>query len=204
MLRWFFAARPALRSVSTGQRKHLLVSRTSTKHTIASRPYGTSSGRGNTHAEFQDEVSGARDLGITQGHLPLSDNQRRTIYALSTPPGKGGVAVVRISGPDALQIWEAMVDRGITPGRGSHPAPWHMYRCKITHPSSGEVLDDGLAVYFKGSSFYGRPWLSSRAVFYSTEVFYHGGRRGVAHPLWSSRRIFSALGVVLRPHLSAC
>ncbi|EPT03112.1 hypothetical protein FOMPIDRAFT_1035518 [Fomitopsis schrenkii] len=138
MLRWFFAARPALRSVSTGQRKHLLVSRTSTKHTIASRPYGTSSGRGNTHAEFQDE-----------GHLPLSDNQRRTIYALSTPPGKGGVAVVRISGPDALQIWEAMVDRGITPGRGSHPAPWHMYRCKITHPSSGEVLDDGLAVYFK-------------------------------------------------------
>jgi hypothetical protein len=41
--------------------------------------------------------------------LPLSDAQRKTIYALSTPPGKSGIAVIRISGPDALCVWQRMV-----------------------------------------------------------------------------------------------
>ena len=41
--------------------------------------------------------------------LPLSDAQRRTIYALSTPPGRSGVAVIRVSGPDALGVWQRMV-----------------------------------------------------------------------------------------------
>lgn len=35
----------------------------------------------------------------------LSDAQRRTIYALSTPPGKAGIAIIRVSGPDALDVW---------------------------------------------------------------------------------------------------
>lgn len=151
MLRCWLSSHSALRSVSAGQLNHLLVSRPSAKST---RYYAPPPGQGNTPAGFQDAVSRARDLDITQGPLPLSDNQRRTIYALSTPPGKGGVAVVRISGPDALQVWDAMVDRGGTPRRG-HPAPWRMYRCKVTHPGNGEVLDDGLAVYFKGLSLYG-------------------------------------------------
>ncbi|OCH95896.1 tRNA modification GTPase TrmE [Obba rivulosa] len=84
----------------------------------------------------------------------LSEAQRRTIYALSTPPGKAGVAVIRISGPDALDVWRNMVmstsatSKGKAPERG--PEPWKMHRCRIVHPESGEVLDDGLAVYFKG------------------------------------------------------
>lgn len=151
MLRcWHSAASPVLRSVLASQRKHPLVSRTSAKHTVASRRYGTSSSRGGTPSEYQYEVSAAKDLALTQGQLPLTDNQRQTIYALSTPPGKGGVAVIRISGPDALQVWRTMVNRWSSSER-SLPAPWHMYRCKVTHPSNGDVLDDGIAVYFRGS-----------------------------------------------------
>ena len=83
----------------------------------------------------------------------MSDAQRRTIYALSTPPGKGGVAVIRISGPDALQVWRSMVrtraqEKGKT--REWKPEPWKMYRCSVVHPESGGVLDDGLAVFFEG------------------------------------------------------
>lgn len=85
--------------------------------------------------------------------LPLSDTQRSTIYALSTPPGKAGVAVIRISGPDALNIWRAMVCHGSSASKGKRstrePIPWKMYKCGIVHPASGDSLDDGLAVYFK-------------------------------------------------------
>lgn len=82
--------------------------------------------------------------------LVLSDAQRNTIYALSTPPGKAGVAVVRISGPDALQVWRDMVLRKGT-GKEQSPTPWKMYRCDVRHPRSQELLDSGLAVYFKGT-----------------------------------------------------
>ncbi|EAU88664.2 tRNA modification GTPase GTPBP3 [Coprinopsis cinerea okayama7 len=80
--------------------------------------------------------------------LVLSDAQRSTIYALGTPPGKAGVAVVRVSGPDALETW-----RGMVKGSGGHettPQPWKLKRCRIVHPQNGETIDDGLAVFFKG------------------------------------------------------
>ncbi|OSD01803.1 tRNA modification GTPase TrmE [Trametes coccinea BRFM310] len=85
--------------------------------------------------------------------LPLSDAQKRTIYALSTPPGKAGVAVIRISGPDALEVWRRIVQTyrsGKGKARESVPEPWKMHRCRIVHPLSGDILDDGLAVFFKG------------------------------------------------------
>ncbi|KAF8211538.1 tRNA modification GTPase GTPBP3 [Mycena galopus ATCC 62051] len=75
----------------------------------------------------------------------LSDAQRSTIYALSTPPGKAGVAVVRVSGPNALDVWSRVVKT-----RKRLHEPWKMERCQIIHPETGETLDDGLAVFFKG------------------------------------------------------
>lgn len=88
---------------------------------------------------------------------PLSDAQRQTIYALSTPPGKAGVAVVRVSGPDALQVWRRMVQ---TQKRSQDVSPeaWKMERCRIAHPENGEMLDDGLAVYFRGKCCSSRGW----------------------------------------------
>lgn len=92
--------------------------------------------------------------------LTLSDAQRRTIYALSTPPGKAGVGVVRLSGPSVPEVWKRMVK----PTRKARkhdtstttrelPEPLKMERCRFINPETGEVLDDGLAVYFKGAHF---------------------------------------------------
>ena len=86
---------------------------------------------------------------LSPGELVRSDAQRRTIYALSTPPGKAGVAVVRISGPDALDVWRKMIKP--SKQKRSQPEPWTMERCRITDPQTNEILDDGLAVFFKGS-----------------------------------------------------
>ncbi|KAF4574437.1 mitochondrial splicing system protein [Pleurotus pulmonarius] len=84
-----------------------------------------------------------------------SDAQRSTIFALSTPPGKAGVAVIRVSGPDALHVWKRLIRnarrRGdLGNGLYFQPEQRKMEKCKIVHPESGEVLDDGLAVFFKG------------------------------------------------------
>src|ERR1700734_412878 len=87
------------------------------------------------------------------GELVLSHAQRRTIFALSTPPGKAGVAVVRISGPDALDAWKKMV-KPYSMAKKNHPEPWKMERCHITDPQTNETLDDGLAVFFKGKQLH--------------------------------------------------
>lgn len=80
--------------------------------------------------------------------LVWSDAQRSTIYALSTHPGKAGIAVVRISGPDTLDVWRNVVKPYSAAKK--NPEPWKMERCRITDPQTHEIIDDGLAVFFKG------------------------------------------------------
>lgn len=102
-----------------------------------SRPY-TNLSRAGTASTCRDPAD-----------LALSDSQRKTIYALSTPPGKAGIGVVRVSGPDAMEVWRNVVRTA--KGHPMHmPRPWTMERCRVVHPQSGEVIDDGLAVFFKG------------------------------------------------------
>ncbi|KAF5363775.1 hypothetical protein D9756_000881 [Leucocoprinus leucothites] len=98
--------------------------------------------------------------------LTRSDAQRKTIYALSTPPGKGGVAVTRVSGPEALEVWKRMVRPYKT---RSQPTSWKLERCRIVHPDNpDEVIDDGLSVFFQApKSFTTEPTL---------ELHTHSGR----------------------------
>lgn len=83
--------------------------------------------------------------------LTVTDAQRKTIFALSTPPGKGGVAIVRISGPDSLLVWNTMIRSPKTEKKLAEPVPWKLQRCQIVHPENKSLIDDGLAVYFKGA-----------------------------------------------------
>ncbi|KIJ70366.1 hypothetical protein HYDPIDRAFT_23478 [Hydnomerulius pinastri MD-312] len=102
------------------------------------------------HVSYRASVSG-QSAGIDTIREPArSDAQRRTIYALSTPPGKAGVAVIRVSGPDALRVWHA-VTRGIQRRVASKkPAPWVAELREVIDPVTGEKLDDGLVLFFKG------------------------------------------------------
>ena len=63
-----------------------------------------------------------------------------TIYALSTAPGKAGLAVFRISGPHAkLALSELSQRRKL-------PEPRKATRCCLVDPGSGEVIDDAIGI----------------------------------------------------------
>ncbi len=62
-----------------------------------------------------------------------------TIAAIATPPGQGGVGIVRLSGPKCRAIAEAMI--------GLLPQPRHAH---LTHfnDTSGQLIDEGIALFF--------------------------------------------------------
>ena len=70
----------------------------------------------------------------------MSNTSQDTIVAIATAPGRGGVGVVRLSGPQALAIAKAICgDRELTP-RMAHFARFR--------DAAAEVIDEGLAIYF--------------------------------------------------------
>lgn len=68
----------------------------------------------------------------------------KTIYALSTVFGKSGIAVIRISGPDAL-----CVIKEITKIDVEHIKSRYAYYTPIIDKNSKELLDKTLVIYFK-------------------------------------------------------
>src|SRR5262245_59072385 len=87
-----------------------------------------------------------------------------TIFALASAPGRAGIAVVRVSGPDAGAALGAL-------GCAS-PAPRRATRAKF-HDSAGALIDDGLILWFPApSSFTGED---------VAELHIHGGRAVLAH-----------------------
>ena len=64
-----------------------------------------------------------------------------TIAAIATPPGTGGIGIVRLSGTRALAIAEALSQSELDPGK-------IQFRSFIDN--TGEAIDHGLCLYFKG------------------------------------------------------
>lgn len=78
-----------------------------------------------------------------------------TIAAVATPPGRGGVGVLRVSGPLAAAIATALC--------GSPPPPRHACLRHFTD-AHGDVIDQGLALFFPGPrSFTGEDVLELQA-----------------------------------------
>lgn len=73
-----------------------------------------------------------------------------TIVAPATPPGEGGVAIVRLSGPDAESLLVQVFFGKTTPTRmESH----RLYHGKLRHPD-GHLLDEVLAVMMRAPHSY--------------------------------------------------
>jgi len=64
-----------------------------------------------------------------------------TIAAIATPPGRGGVGVVRVSGPGTAALAKAVLGKDLQPRR-AYFLPFL--------DADGSVLDSGLALYFPG------------------------------------------------------
>jgi len=83
---------------------------------------------------------------------------RDTIAAIATPAGRGGIGVVRLSGPGVSGIAAALI--------GQVPEPRSATFCAFRDPR-GELIDEGVALYFPAPrSYTGEPVL---------ELHGHGG-----------------------------
>jgi tRNA modification GTPase len=67
-----------------------------------------------------------------------------TIVALSTPPGRSGIGVVRISGSDSLKIL-----RTLLAAESYNPPPSVLSLKSLIDPNTGETLDEALVCFFK-------------------------------------------------------
>ncbi|MGE4529655.1 MAG: tRNA uridine-5-carboxymethylaminomethyl(34) synthesis GTPase MnmE [Rhodospirillaceae bacterium] len=67
--------------------------------------------------------------------------ERATIFAPATAPGRAGVAVLRLSGPRTFAALTALCGRAAFPPRA-------MVAVRVSDPKTGEAIDRGLAVCF--------------------------------------------------------
>lgn len=83
-----------------------------------------------------------------------------TVAAIATPAGQGGIAVIRISGADALNVLRRVF---------THRGPYRsrtLYYGHVTDPD-GDILDEAMAVFMKGPKTYTREDVA--------EIQCHGG-----------------------------
>lgn len=104
-------------------------------------------------------------------------SQRGTIAALATAPGRAAIAVIRVSGPEALNMLAKLGARSPEPRKAMLQA--------LRDPETGEVLDRALALFFPSPASYTGEDMA--------ELHVHGGR-AVAE---SVLRALGALGVLI-------
>src|SRR5262245_63957912 len=115
-----------------------------------------------------------------------------TIAAVATPPGEGGIGVVRVSGRDALPILERL----FVPARRGAWRPFRMRFGRVV-AETGTALDEALAVYMRAPhsftaedvveiSCHGGPLVVSRVL---ALALHHGAR--VAEPGEFTMRAFA-------------
>src|SRR5262245_8078759 len=89
---------------------------------------------------------------------------RDTIFALSSGRPPAAIAVIRVSGPRAVAARQ--------PVTGRVPAPRRASRARVRDPESGEIIDEGLALWFPGPR--------SETGEDMAELQVHGGRAVIA------------------------
>ncbi|SET05535.1 tRNA modification GTPase trmE [Nitrosomonas marina] len=75
----------------------------------------------------------------------MQPDQPDIIAAIATPPGKGGVGIVRISGKNLAGIANAIL--------GGLPKPRYAHFARFSD-MRGEIIDEGLALYFPAPNSY--------------------------------------------------
>jgi tRNA modification GTPase len=77
--------------------------------------------------------------------MPSDDLTRDTIAAIATPAGRGGIGIVRVSGPGVPRVAAALL--------GKLPQP-RLARLGPFRDRQGETVDQGLALYFPAPHSY--------------------------------------------------
>jgi hypothetical protein len=111
-------------------------------------PPATSCRMAGIQASGSDEVATEED---EEDEDFLPPRYEGTIYAQSTAVGMGGIAVLRVSGADALPSLARLSKPGAKP-----PTPRYATLRTLMDPKSGALIDKALVIYFPGpNSFTG-------------------------------------------------
>ena len=89
-----------------------------------------------------------------------------TIAAIATPPGEGGIGIIRISGARAFEIAGRLFVGAHRPDLASVP-PYSLHYGHVAHPVSGEWLDEALLAVMPAPRSYTREDV--------IEIHCHGG-----------------------------
>ena len=81
--------------------------------------------------------------------LPHQD----TIAAIATPPGEGGIAIIRISGPRTLELLNKIFKR-VNNKSVFEMSSHRLYRGRVIDPESERVYDNVLSVFMKSPRSY--------------------------------------------------
>jgi tRNA modification GTPase len=81
--------------------------------------------------------------------LKNKDNNNDTICAIATPPGAGGIAVLRLSGPRAKEIAAAVCEHAAVIAAMEPNTARHTYL-----RNGSELLDEGVVTFFKAPKSY--------------------------------------------------
>jgi len=88
-----------------------------------------------------DHHQADRKAGCYCQEINVSTHSQDTIAAIATPSGRGGVGIIRVSGPLATKIARAII--------ATLPQPRFAHFCDFLD-ADGEVIDQGIALYFMG------------------------------------------------------
>jgi tRNA modification GTPase len=105
-------------------------------------------------------------LYITPVNSPLGPQLESTIAAIATPIGRGGLGIVRVSGPEAIRLGD-LVFRATRDLKLSDQAGFTVHHGRAVDPSNGQVLDEVLATMFRAPHSYSGEDL--------VEISTHGG-----------------------------
>ncbi|KAM0749865.1 P-loop containing nucleoside triphosphate hydrolase protein [Meredithblackwellia eburnea MCA 4105] len=122
----------------------------------------------NSHSHSHTALRLPRFRSASNSARPsLSPRLTPTIFAPATGRAKSAISILRVSGPDSVKVWYQMTrpprqsklgkvdkkDKG--KGRESRleePKPRVATLRRIVHPTTGEVLDEGIVLYFPAES----------------------------------------------------
>lgn len=94
--------------------------------------------------------------GLLQAHIPVNATIQNddTIAAIATPPGPGGIGIIRISGPRALPVLKGLFKPGSTAAAPPRFTSHRMHYGWIIDPQNGRTIDEVLAVYMRAPHSY--------------------------------------------------
>src|SRR2546426_5658735 len=71
--------------------------------------------------------------------------ESKTIVAIATPQGYGGIGVIRLSGSDSLALTRKLLSHGDQ----LNFSPNHSALYQVINPETGMIIDEAIITYFK-------------------------------------------------------